>query len=242
MKSTCRLWLIFSLSLSSLWSAEEIYYDLDFSGEPYTPYEAIQTDESNRTPSSVPFGQLEVIDDLDGQLDRALFFNTKDNKPHFYYDQIRFEVGKQQETYHLGFDLVVKNLKGSPNRFRVLLDLPKVSNFDLDSDGYIVPTSPTRLKSPFPKVPFQEGVPMRVDISVDLPSQRRVVLLNGKLIYDGPIFLYHDSKLGIPVTATDLRSVRFSLGLARSRSEPDHATQVAVDNIVIDNQFVLPKK
>lgn len=224
-----------------LWSAEETYYQLDFSGEPYTPYEPIKVDDSDRTPSSIPFGQLEVIDDLDGKLDQALFFNTTGNKPHFFYDQISFEVGKNQPTYHVGFDVVIKGLIGSTNHFTVLMKLPYVSNVIFQNNGKIRPNAPIDNRPDQFDVPYQEGVPIRVDISIDLPKKRRVVLIDGKEVYDGPIHQYASPRKEKPKNPKELDSVRFSLGTTNARLEPDHATRVAVDNIVIDNGFVTEK-
>jgi len=193
----------------------------------------------NTLPPHLTFGSLEIKNTPESPLDEAIVFNTKGNDPKFFYDQLKFELDRKQNTYHLGFDVVAFGLKDSPNKFTVLMNTPYVSNFSLRGDGLVEPTGPNRKRIKQKYFPYEEGVPMRVDISLNFQEQRRVVLVDGQLVYDGPILPYAPPPKEPPgkYTPTDLRAVRFSLGLASAGDKPDHTTRVEVDNIVIDNGF-----
>ena len=156
--------------------------------------------------------------------------NTAGNPGSFYYDQFSLDLAYSQPTYHIAFDVYTEDLIGSRNQFAMLMDFAQVSVLQLFNNGVLVPAGPF---NPPVRSSYVDRTLMHVDVSVDIAANRAVTLLNGVLIGDG--------KITANVVPGDLKRVRFSLGLLSSSDPQDNRSNVAVDNIVVTNGFLVPE-
>jgi len=153
---------------------------------------------------------------------KSLEFNTQGNPGDFFYDQIQFRVdyvnspylGISHRRFHVGFDIYLKELIGTPNHFSVFLDTPTAKALRFEGNGDVVVQNHgyTTLSQ------YAELQSMHVDMVLDLDQQRLSIAIDGQQVYSAA----SDSE--------KLQSVRFSLG-ATSSGIVDHAAYAYVDNI-----------
>ena len=223
MKSKLVYCLLFTIGIVRVASAD-LYYDVNFSSPAHTAGLPPTLSSASNTPSLGGFGETQVVPSYGPINNQALLFNTMSNKPNFYYDQIRFEVWDKQDTYHISFDVYTENLIGSHNTFAVILDLPVSTSLYLTKYGTITFPNATP-----PHVTYKDRTLYHFDISIDARNNREVILMDDQIIADGSL------SGGLLLYRT-----RFSLGVSGTYV-PDHSTNVVVDNIIIENGFVIPE-
>lgn len=228
---TICLLLIMPLLTTNLY-AVMVYNDVDFSSPTHTAGGEPTFSDAIDTPSSSRFGSTLVVPSPTGN--QTLLFNTTGNDPSFYYDQIQFDLEHMQDTYHLSFDVYTENLIGSRNKFSTFLD--PLGPFGMDNNGSIYFGYPDyTMPAPYytTLATYEDRTLYHIDISCDIPNERKVILIDGQVVADSQGGAYPE----------DIRSARFSLGLYRggSSTPPDNSTNVVIDNILITNGFVVPE-
>lgn len=207
--------------VSSVFAAEHIYYDIDFSAPEHTAGQPPVVGTSTSTISQIRFGQPLVCDSFGHLQNQPLIFNTTGNPGDLYYDQIQLYLDSGTGFYYVSFDLEIQNLKGTTNHFVVLFDTPNVQNITFQSNGNC---------NIFGKAyfPYEENELMHFEIFMSIAEKRTTVYVNGVRRYNG-VFN--------PTSTLD--SMRFSLGLESGNTAPNHYTNVALDNIYITNESFL---
>jgi hypothetical protein len=209
------------LIFSSLSSAVDIYYDIDFSSPEHTVGLPPAVGYSPTRPSSIVFGSPIVESSLGVLNEQPLVFNTAGNSPSFYYDQIRINVGKAQSYYFVSFDVTTESLLNSSNNFSILFDTPSVGGkISFMNDGSVnlgSPRAPTIGR-------FNDDTIIHTQIALDMVGKNWSININGNPLYTGPF-----------ITGNDFEDIRFSLGLISSASGRDDRTFVGLDNILVAN-------
>lgn len=188
-------------------------YDIDFSGPVHTINSTPATGLESDRVSQVVFGSPTVVEEFGPLADRPLLFRGRSG-----YDQIRLDVRPGWSKYRIEYDVVTENLKDSDYSFGVTLDTPQVRNLNLHGGLNEVYNFPT------PSVTEQiwrDGVASHFVIEADLEKDLWEVWQDEIRI------------LSIPLGATDLKSVRFSLAPWIAGASGDLSVAVAVDNIKV---------
>lgn len=208
---------------------ETLYFDIDFSSPLHLVGSRPTYSAGPATPTNNVFGSPEVVSGFGALTDQPVVLNTAGNPGSYYYDQFSLAMGYSQSTYHISLDLYTEGLIGSLNSFGIILDFKSVAKLGFYQNGKLYPPC---WPSPAVTPRFADGDLMHVDISLDIPNNRSVTLVDGVLIGDGQII--GNSAPG------DLKSVRFSLGSA-SLGTSDDRTKIAIDNILVTNGFLVPE-
>ena len=214
-----------TLLLSGTLAADEVFYHIKFSGPLNTVGQIPAVGDTTDRVSRISFGSPIVSRELGALTDQPLVFNTAGNQPHYYYDQILLKVRKEARFYYVAFDLYTQYLIGSPNHFSILFDTPRIRTIRFDRDGMIrafVPHEPTQ-----DICPFQDISLMHFQMYLDMNQGTWTVFVNDRKAYAGAFN-----------PLEDIHSIRFSLGLESSGSQPYHDTIVGLDNIIVADYIV----
>jgi hypothetical protein len=209
-------------------SVSTVFYDISFSSPPHTVGSRPTYGSGPDTPSSNFSGSPEVVAAYGPLTDQPVVLNTEGNTLAYYYDQFRLDLGFNEKTYHLSFDLYTKALVGSRNGFAVIFDSQPLMRLDFLPSGNLYPFG--RGES---AVPFSDEVPLRVDVSFDRFDNRFVTLIDGTLV--------SEVRIVGSGTPSDLKSIRFALGTRFFTDANDPGTSVAIDNIRVTNGFAIPE-
>lgn len=207
-----------------------VYFNIDFSSPVHQVGSQPTYGGGPDRPTRNWFGSPQVMSSFGALTEQPLLMNTDGNPGSFYYDQFSLDLAYSQPTYHIAFDVYTEDLIGSRNQFALIMDFAQVWVLRLHNSGLIwlpgqaIPPATQR---------YADRTLMHVDISVDTPANRAVTLVNGVLIGDG--------KITASVAPGDLKRVRFSLGLLYGFDPRDDRSNVAVDNIVVTNGFLVPE-
>jgi hypothetical protein len=220
------------LGLALLAQAAEgvVYFNIDFSSPPHQVGSQPAYGGGPDRPTSNWFGSPQVMSSFGALTDQPLLLNTAGNAGSFYYDQFSLDLAYSQPTYHIAFDVYTEDLVGSRNQFSMIMDFAQVSALRLYNDGVLAAAGP--LNPPI-RSRYVDRTLMHVDVSVDVATNRAVTLVDGLLIGDG--------KITGNVAPGDLKRVRFSMGLLSGADPQDNRSNVAIDNIVVTNGFVVPE-
>ena len=195
-----------------------LLYDVDFGTPPHTVGQPPATGTGpppRETPTSIVFGDPTVVAALGVLSDQPCEFGNGTTG----YDQLRFGVhpsdahgfAEAYDRYHVELDVLVEQLDGTvpSNCFTVILDTPTVRNLNFEPDGDIRlwPADGSGLIGT-----YDFGVPVFVEMDVDIPGDELAVRLDGTEAYSGSY------------NADKLHSIRFNL-------DGEHAGDaVAVDD------------
>ncbi len=205
-----------------------LYYDVTFSSPEHVAGLPPSVGYLSTRPTKIVFGEPLVEPSLGELSGQPLVFNTTGNNSSFYYEQIRFVVGQEQDYYYVSFDVFVNNLIGSTNRFTVLFDTPTVRNLYFKNDGTIyIENWNNHTRRGESKVigTFTETEILYVEVKMNLVLQEWEILLNGVQLHIG--WFEPDQ---------DIEAIRFNLGLTNSSDTPNHDTYVGLDNIIVANR------
>lgn len=163
---------------------------------------------------------------------RALAFDISDNEARHVYDQIRYslgEAGTRHQKFALSCDLYLHRILGSDNKFTIFFDMPSVRTITFTSKGAIT-VFPA--KGIIPLASFKDGQKMHLVIATDLSTKTWRITANGMEVYSG---LFDGRRFPGQVhrEATELRSIRFSLGNMNSSPHPDPLPLIYLDNVLI---------
>lgn len=226
MIALCGLPALFDTSRGA--SVLTVFYDITFSSPLHIVGSRPTTSAGPDTPTSIVFGNPEVVAAFGSLTDQPVLLNTAGNSRAYYYDQFRLNLGFNQPTYHLSFDLYTEGLIDSRNRFTVLFDSQPINWLSFNNNGNLYPPGWGG-----PAIPFADQVPLHVDVSFDRLENRVVTLIDGVLVSNVPIVFSG--------TPGDPQSIRFSLGAMLLNDANDPRTSVAIDNIRVTNGFVVPE-
>jgi predicted outer membrane repeat protein len=205
-----------------------LYYDVTFSSPEHIAGLPPSVGYFSTRPTKIVFGEPLVEPSLGTLSGQPLVFNTTGNNSPFYYDQIRFVVGQEQDYYYVSFDVLLQNLIASTNRFTVLFDTPTVRNLYFKNDGTIyIENWNNHTRRGESKVigTFTENEDLYVEVKMNLVLQEWEILLNGDRLH-----------IGLFEPDEDIEAIRFNLGLSNSSHTPNHDTYVGLDNIIVANR------
>jgi len=185
---------------------ESVLYDINFSAPTHTLNARPARGAAPDKVSLIPFGFPTVVSSFGELTDRPLLF-TGNGDP---YDQIKLDGNYQIETCRLEFDVYTEGLKRSGFQFTILLDTPSVRRFSLSGATDTIEGSATT---------WEEGRRLRCVIFADFKNNLWEARIDGALVFS------------VPVNATELRSIRFSLGPRSLTSPANPNVKVAVDAI-----------
>lgn len=188
-----------------------ILYNINFNGQPTN--QIVMTGTAPQNVSQINFGTPVVVSSFGSLTNRPLVF---DNVGGDFYDQIQLNLLQAYPpSLDLAFDFTSAGLIGSPCRFSVLFDTPRVRNIWFNNDGTIslyIPGNEIDIGS------FTNGEAFRVSSHIDLANHRWSIFKNGALLAT------------VPMQIDDyVRSIRFNYGILNNGG----SGAVAIDNIVV---------
>lgn len=187
-----------------------------------TPFSSTYRTNFGRVATAPPTGEFDST---------SLVFNTAGNSPSFYYDQINYAIGRvsnETQKFALSFDLLTDGLVGSTNQFAVLFGTPSTRPLYFMANGSIEVKPGWGAQRAIGS--FIDGETLRLNILFDVGLNHWDITLNNTNLYSG----YIDNTANPYLRpAETLRSIRFSHGVRSAGDDPDHGTNVYLDNVVI---------
>lgn len=185
---------------SSAFADGVLLYDVDFGTPPHVVGQPPVTGTGSpprETPTSINFGDPTVVAQLGSLADQPCQFGNGTTG----YDQLQFAVdpsypggfAESYETYHVEMDVLLEQL--SDDALKVYLDLPTSHFVSFMASGQIRVFPPGELIGT-----VTIGVPISLEIDLDIPSDQWTIWLDGAAVYTSPI------------SADMLRAVRLHLG------------------------------
>ena len=204
----------------------EVFYDIDFESPLHIVGSAPTTGTGTQTPSSIKFGEPLVKQNFGSMNSQCLVFNQTSST----YDQIRLELGNDQDFYFLSFDISTRNLSDSLSSFDILFDTPQVRAFSFSGIGKVTVYHPYEFVYKYAN-DYNDDTLMHVTAEIDLNQNTWAINVNEQLTAYGNNFIDGDD---------DIESIRFSLSprIGGISHEPD--VYVAIDNLYISNAVPEP--
>lgn len=190
--------LVLHVPAGSAGKARILLYDVDFGTPPHTVGEPPVTgtgDPPRKTPTSIPFGDPTVVEELGLLTDQPCAFGNGTT----WYDQLQFNIGadypggfdESYDIYNIEMDILIRELINS--QFTILLDVPHVHNIYFNADG-TMHSLPAGLDAT-----FEFGVPLHLEVNFDIPNRVWMIRLNDEVVHS-------DHHAG-----NDFRSMRLNL-------------------------------
>lgn len=215
MKITATVLFVFAIAIPA---HAEVFYNIDFESPVHSVGAVPDVGIGIDTPSEIRFGDPKVMQGFGAISSQCLVFNQTVPE----YDQIRLDLGKDQDYYFLSFDISTRNLDNSLSAFTINFDTPYVRNIYFNGKGMVRPFAPYSGVNTY-GYDFNNETLMHVTAEIDLRQEKWEIKINDRLAVDGKFY------------GSDIESIRFNLSTSTGAIDYEPSVYVAIDNIFVSN-------